>query len=49
MCHSFGELKRMIQRFDGSVTFVINQSGGKDSTRMLGLCANLFSKHPPLR
>jgi DNA sulfur modification protein DndC len=36
MCHSFEEVKRLSQRFVGSVAFVINQSGGKDSTRMLG-------------
>ncbi|WP_158790030.1 phosphoadenosine phosphosulfate reductase family protein [Granulicella sp. L60] len=29
-------MKRLFERFDGSVALVINHSGGKDSTRMLG-------------
>jgi DNA sulfur modification protein DndC len=36
MCHSLHEVKRLVERFDGSVALVINHSGGKDSTRMLG-------------
>ncbi|AXC15423.1 hypothetical protein ACPOL_6179 [Acidisarcina polymorpha] len=42
MCHSFVEVKRLIQRFDGSVAFVINLSGGKDSNRMLGFVRECF-------
>jgi DNA sulfur modification protein DndC len=36
MCNSLDEVKRLVERFDGSAAFVINHSGGKDSTRMLG-------------
>jgi len=42
MCHSLDEVKRLVTRFDGSVAFVINHSGGKDSTRMLGLVRESF-------
>jgi 3'-phosphoadenosine 5'-phosphosulfate sulfotransferase (PAPS reductase)/FAD synthetase len=36
MCQSLDEVNRLIEPFDGSAGFVINHSGGKDSTRMLG-------------
>jgi DNA sulfur modification protein DndC len=42
MCHSIDEVKRLIHRFDGSVAFVINHSGGKDSNRMLGFARACF-------
>lgn len=42
MCHSLDEVKRLVARFDGSVAFVINHSGGKDSTRMLGFVRESF-------
>lgn len=42
MCHSLDKVKRLVARFDGSVAFVINHSGGKDSTRMLGLVRESF-------
>lgn len=46
MCHSLEELKRLVSRFDGSVAFVINHSGGKDSTRMLGFVRECFPDIP---
>jgi DNA sulfur modification protein DndC len=42
MCHSLDEVKRLVARFYGSVAFVINHSGGKDSTRMLGFARESF-------
>jgi len=42
MCHSLDEVKRLVTRFDDSVAFVINHSGGKDSTRMLGFVRQCF-------
>jgi DNA sulfur modification protein DndC len=36
MCQSLDEVRRLVERFDGSVAFVVNHSGGKDSTRMFG-------------
>jgi 3'-phosphoadenosine 5'-phosphosulfate sulfotransferase (PAPS reductase)/FAD synthetase len=42
MCHSLDEVKRFVARFDSSVAFVINHSGGKDSTRMLGFVRESF-------
>lgn len=46
MCHSLEEVKRLAVRFDGSVVFVINHSGGKDSTRMLGFVRECFPDTP---
>jgi len=46
MCHSLDEVKRLVARFDGSVAFVINHSGGKDSTRTLGFVRKCFPNAP---
>ncbi len=46
MCHSLEEVKRLVARFDDSVAFVINHSGGKDSTRMLGFVRECFPNMP---
>jgi 3'-phosphoadenosine 5'-phosphosulfate sulfotransferase (PAPS reductase)/FAD synthetase len=42
MNDAIDEVKRLVDRFDGLVAFVINHSGGKDSTRMLGLVRGGF-------
>jgi DNA sulfur modification protein DndC len=42
MCNQLDEVKRLVEQFDGSAAFVINHSGGKDSTRMLGLVREAF-------
>lgn len=46
MCHSLDAVKRIVARFDDSVAFVINHSGGKDSTRMLGFVRDSFPNSP---
>jgi 3'-phosphoadenosine 5'-phosphosulfate sulfotransferase (PAPS reductase)/FAD synthetase len=46
MCHSLDEVKRLVARFEGSVAFLINHSGGKDSTRMLGVVRECFPNVP---
>lgn len=46
MHHSLDEVKHLIARLDGSVAFVINHSGGKDSTRMLGFVRECFPNSP---
>jgi DNA sulfur modification protein DndC len=46
MCSSLDEVKRVAERFKSSVAFVINHSGGKDSTRMLGLVRACFPEAP---
>ncbi len=46
MCISLDEVKRLVARFDGSVAFVINHSGGKDSSRMLGFVRERFPDNP---
>ncbi|MDE3103867.1 MAG: phosphoadenosine phosphosulfate reductase family protein [Acidobacteriota bacterium] len=46
MCHSLDEVKRLVTRFHDSVAFVINHSGGKDSTRMLGFVRACFPNAP---
>jgi 3'-phosphoadenosine 5'-phosphosulfate sulfotransferase (PAPS reductase)/FAD synthetase len=46
MCHSLEEVKRLVARFNDSVVFVINHSGGKDSTRMLGFVRECFPNMP---
>jgi len=48
MCHSLEDVKRLAVRFEGSVAFVINHSGGKDSTRMLGFVRECFPNSPTL-
>lgn len=48
MCHLLDEAKRLVARFDDSVVFVINHSGGKDSTRMLGFVRERFPNMPAL-
>jgi len=42
MCNSLDEVKRLAARFEVSAAFVINHSGGKDSTRMLGFVREGF-------
>lgn len=46
MCSSLEEVKRLAERFNKSVAFVINHSGGKDSTRMLGFVREAFPEAP---
>jgi 3'-phosphoadenosine 5'-phosphosulfate sulfotransferase (PAPS reductase)/FAD synthetase len=46
MCNAIEEVKRLVNQFDGSAAFVINHSGGKDSTRMLGYVRNKFPEMP---
>ncbi len=46
MCHSLDEVKCLVARFAGSAAFVINHSGGKDSTRMLGFVREFFQNTP---
>ncbi len=46
MCHSLEDVKLLAARFYGSVAFVINHSGGKDSTRMLGFVRECFPDTP---
>jgi len=42
MCNILDEVKRLVEHSDGPAAFVINHSGGKDSTRMLGLVREAF-------
>jgi DNA sulfur modification protein DndC len=47
MCNALDEVKRLVERFDGSAAFVINHSGGKDSTRMLGFVLESLPEATP--
>lgn len=40
------QLRRLAQRFGEDLAFVVNQSGGKDSTRMMGLVRHKFPYAP---
>jgi 3'-phosphoadenosine 5'-phosphosulfate sulfotransferase (PAPS reductase)/FAD synthetase len=42
MCNSLDQVKRLVERSKNSATLVINHSGGKDSTRMLGFVRECF-------
>ena len=39
-------VRRLVQERGSDLAFVVNHSGGKDSTRMLGLVRNKFRDSP---
>ena len=39
-------VRRLVQERGSDLAFVVNHSGGKDSTRMLGFVRNKFRESP---